>query len=78
MITDDEHYFKLNDLITSLAKRINPKAYYWFTRDCDDNSYDYYNLCNICLMKLHSEMSILELRTHGINHLKERNLLPFI
>lgn len=68
-VIDDKHYGIAIPLLINLAKRNYPMVEYWYNLDFFD--------CYICGKDL-SNLDVNEFRVHGFNHLKERNLLPFI
>lgn len=76
MSDNNEIYFRLKPTIILLAERICKRKLYnvWWTYSYD--SRDLY-ICLFCNDEL-SELTAPAWRQHGIDHLKEHNLLPFI
>jgi len=73
---DDDTYFgQIKPLLNLLAQKINPDRYDWCGRYPSDGVID---RCHICMAVLDDSLSFKQVREHGIQHLKDRNLLPFI
>jgi hypothetical protein len=68
-------------LLNSIALRYNPESDYWFR---EEDGELYCNICNLKIIIMDSDSldigstkysSVIE---HGYNHLRARNLLPFL
>lgn len=72
----------LHPVFVALAKRLNPDKSFddgWWFEGCLPNTSSF--KCYICntILKLDLEQSsALQVKEHGLKHLKEQNLLPFL
>lgn len=69
-------YNRTVSLLIQLAKRNNDTFKYWFRHEADPNLGTAICICNICNIQLTSHVE--PVRYHGLQHLKDKNLLPFI
>lgn len=69
-------YNKTVSLLIQLAKRNNDTVRYWFRHEADPNLGTAICICNICNVPLVNQVE--RVRYHGLQHLKDKNLLPFI
>lgn len=75
---DTEFFIKCIPILNALARRKYPEAIAWRDRVRGYASYSYVIKCFICDGVDEKVLSLQEIREHGIRHLKEHNLLPFI
>ncbi len=80
MNDDDDSYedieayrANLKPILDMIARKIEPDCVNW----CPYKGDGYHVKCVICKSSL-DDMSSKEVRAHGYQHLKERNLLPFV
>lgn len=66
-----ENWHELHKILLSIARRKIPSANNW-----GENLANNKGKCFICDKIISSDFEVVE--EHGVQHLKERNLLPFI
>ena len=64
-------------LLNKLAKRTNDKNIIWYNCGLDPKIMDNWE-CRVCGKNIIFVESLNEIWTHGNQHLKDSNLLPFI
>lgn len=75
-LSEEENYLKLRPLLNKLATRKNNKFTWWFYLGWFGRV-----KCSLCkkrIANINNRNCDSEIRMHGITHLKESKLLPFI
>ncbi len=67
------YHTQINNLLLQLAKRNDETVGWWFHHELDKQYKKLWSICNICNVKILSST-----KDHGLQHLREKNLLPFI
>jgi hypothetical protein len=75
---DDDLWVDMADLLIQLARRNNDNVLHWcsYNRDPQAVGEKWNGFCNICESWIGTE--VFYIRAHGWQHLKDKNLLPFI
>ena len=64
-------------LLTQIARRKNPSVTMWFDMEMHSTLGDQW-VCHICQEKVVFNETFREIDLHGIQHLRDSNLLPFL
>ena len=77
MITKEQYIHQIKPLMLKLAKRNtnNQLIENWFSNECAHNKI---SVCLLCGYEFEPNIDPKIFHEHAYNHLKERNLLPFI
>ena len=73
-----EFFEKCIPILNALAKRKNPNCQKWRQYTGSTSHKVICNICNQIDKYSLAATSLQEIRRHGLQHLKEHNLLPFI
>jgi hypothetical protein len=64
-------------LLTQIARRKDPSILMWFDMEMHSTLGDQWT-CHICQEKIVLNYTFREIDLHGIQHLRDSNLLPFL